>query len=56
VEKSLDKETEPSRQRIITAARRLMAEKGIKQTTLADIARNAQISQRHPLLSLREQE
>lgn len=37
-------ETIPCRARIITVARRLMAEKGIKQTTLADIAREARIS------------
>lgn len=33
-----------SRTKIIIAARRLMAEKGVKQTTLADIAREAGIS------------
>jgi len=32
------------RTRILVAARRLMAEKGVKQTTLADIAREAGIS------------
>jgi AcrR family transcriptional regulator len=37
-------ESASSREKIITTALRLMAEKGIKQTTLADIARAAQIS------------
>lgn len=39
---SIDKTT--SRARIIDAARKLMADKGVKQTTLADIAREAGIS------------